>query len=407
MVELYSAPPLLFTDMDYKKVLQEISVALDYYTEQENPPGLLGGYTGCALFYAYYYNLTGKKKHLKKVHTLLLKSIQALSEEELIPSHCNGISGIVWCIQHLINEGFASADGMEDVFGEVDTLLGRGMEQEIKEDRYDFLHEGLGIALYFLEKEQLSPYLNTLVKQLEAIAYQDEKGIRWRDFIYGTRIGGTDEPVFNLGLAHGTPSIISVLGMIQQKGIKSPLIKESINWLLSTRNEPEEGITSLYPVLVNARNEAITGKQSRLGWCYGDLSIAMTLLNTGNWLDNDQYKEEAHKIFTYTLQHRNNNNGSIFDACLCHGSAGIAHIYRRAYLTLKDPRLLLGAEHWLQQTLQMKTWKDGLAGFKFYADEKYVNSYGVLEGIAGIGLSLIAALDPATPPAWDRCLLLS
>src|SRR4029078_8124424 len=149
--------------MDYKKVLQEISVALDYYTEQENPPGLLGGYTGCALFYAYYYNLTGKKKHLKKVHTLLLKSIQALSEEELIASHCSGISGIVWSVQHLINAGFASADGMEDVFGEVDTLLGTIMEEEIKENRYDFLHEGLGIALYFLEKEQFSPYLNPLV----------------------------------------------------------------------------------------------------------------------------------------------------------------------------------------------------------------------------------------------------
>jgi lantibiotic modifying enzyme len=393
--------------MDYKKVLQEISVALDYYTEQENPSGLLGGYTGCALFYAYYYNLTGKKKHLKKVHTLLLKSIQALSEEELIASHCNGVSGIVWCIQHLINAGFASEDGMEDVFGEVDTLLGSIMEQQIQENRYDFLHEGLGIALYFLEKKEFSPYLNTLAGQLEVAAYQDEKGVRWRDFISQSRAGDPELPAFNLGLAHGTPAIISILGMIHKKGGNSPLLKESVNWLLSTRNKPEEGVISLFPVLVNAQNEAMTGKQSRLGWCYGDLSIAMTLLNAGIWLQNDQYKEEAHRIFTYTLQHRNNNNGSVHDACLCHGSAGIAHIYRRAYLTLKDPRLLLGAEHWLQQTLQMKTWKDGPAGFKFLTDSKYENNYGILEGITGIGLSLIAALDPATTPAWDRCLLLS
>jgi hypothetical protein len=55
----------------------------------------------------------------------------------------------------------------------------------------------------------------------------------------------------------------------------------------------------------------------------------------------------------------------------------------------------------------MKTWKDGPAGFKFYTDSKYENYYGILEGITGIGLSLIAALDPATTPAWDRCLLLS
>jgi lantibiotic biosynthesis protein len=394
--------------MDYKKVLQEISVALDDYTEQENSPGLLGGYTGCALFYAYYYHLTGKKKHLKKVHSLLLKSIEALSEVALLPSHCNGISGIVWCIQHLIQAGFASDEGMEDVFTEADELLGITMGQEIQENRSDFLHEGLGIALYFLEKEQPSPYLNTLVKQLEAAAYKDEKGIRWIDHISPAQIGKHGEPAFNLGLAHGTPSMISILGMIHHKGINTaPLLEKSTNWLLATKNEPEEGIFSLYPTLVDVRNNALTGKHSRIGWCYGDLSIAVTLLNVGICLQNDFYKEEARKIFDYTLQYRNNENGIVRDACLCHGSAGIAHIYRRAYLSLGDPHLLLAAEHWLQQTLQMKTWKDGAAGFKFYSEGKYENNYGILEGIAGIGLTLIAALDPDTLPAWDRCLLLS
>ncbi|SFE76798.1 Lanthionine synthetase C-like protein [Chitinophaga sp. CF118] len=398
--------------MDYKKdairVLQEISVALDYYTEQENLPGLLSGYSGYALFYAYYYNLTGKKKHLKKVHQLLLKSIQALSEEALIPSHCNGVSGMVWAIQHLINTGFASEDGLEDTFEEVDVLLGNIMEQQVVQEEYDFLHQGLGIALYFLEKEQPSPYLNTLVKQLEKTAYKDEKGLRWRDHFSRTQAERPEEPAFNLGLAHGIPAIISVLGKIHQKGIDvSPLLDQSISWLLSTKNKPEEGISSLYPVLVDTRNEAMTGKQSRLGWCYGDLSIAATLMNVGMGLQNDLYKEEAHRIFTHTLQHRNTKNGSVHDACFCHGGAGIAHIYRRAYLATEDPLFLEGADHWLQQTLQMNTWKDGLAGFKFYADEKYINCYGLLEGITGLGLVLIAALDPATTPAWDRCLLLS
>jgi hypothetical protein len=45
--------------------------------------------------------------------------------------------------------------------------------------------------------------------------------------------------------------------------------------------------------------------------------------------------------------------------------------------------------------------------FKSYANGKYEDSYGMLEGVTGTGLALIAALDPATIPAWDRCLLLS
>ena len=379
---------------DTIKILEEISVTLDNYTKQETSPGLLSGFSGCDLFYAYYYNLTGKKKHLKKVHQLLLKSIQALSVNALIASHCNGVAGIVWGIQHLINAGFASEDGLEDTFEEVDQLLGGIMEQQVGEGEYDFLHQGLGIALYFLEKEQSSPYLNTLVKLLEKTAYRDNKGMRWRDHFSRTQAERPDEPAFNLGLAHGIPAIISILGKIQQKGINvTPLLDESISWLLSTKNEPEDGLSSLYPVLVNVHNEAMTGKQSRIGWCYGDLSIATTLLNTG-------HKEEAHQIFTYTLQNRNKKNGSIYDTCLCHGSAGISHIFRRAYLTTGDPLLLEGAEYWLQQTLQMNV-------FKSYVQGKYEDNYGMLEGVTGTGLALIAALDPATDPAWDRCLLLS
>jgi len=377
--------------MDYKKealnVLQEISTALDHFTEQENPPGLLSGYTGCALFYAYYYNLTGKKKYIRKVHSLLLKSIHALSEESLIPNHCNGVSGIVWCIRHLLNAGFASDEGIEDIFEDVDVLLGEIMVQEVGEGRYDFLHEALGLALYFLEKKQPSQYLDALTKKL---AEKTINGV-WEDDFSKASLGRPDETVFNLGMAHGIPSIISILALIDKK---NPLIDPGVNWLLATRNTPEEGISSIFPVLVDINKQAVTGKQSRLGWCYGDLSIATALLNAG-------YTTEAHEIFTYTLQHRDMKNGGVHDACLCHGSAGIAHMYRRAYLATNDPELLLGADHWIKQTLQMKS------GLKFSRDGEYETAYGMLEGMTGIGLALIAALDPDTAPAWDRCLLLS
>ncbi len=48
------------------KVLQQISQVLDGFIEQEPHPGLLSGYSGAALFYAYYYNLTGKRSTCKK-----------------------------------------------------------------------------------------------------------------------------------------------------------------------------------------------------------------------------------------------------------------------------------------------------------------------------------------------------
>lgn len=402
--------------MDQKKevtrVLEDISGTLNNFIEQTASPGLLSGYTGCALFFAYYYKLTGKKKYLKKVHHILLQSIRELAATPLPSSHCNGISGIAWCIQHLINEGFADAGDMADIFEEVDELLGNAIQDELQQQRYDFLHEGLGIALYFLEKEDhIAAPLTDVVTLLEKAAVPFSEGISWQDHVTELKENGQPLMSFNMGLAHGVPAIITILGMIYHKGIEKDrtrlLIERSMSWILATRNLPEENVTSLYPVLVDSNRVALTGKQSRLGWCYGDLSIATLLLNTGHWLGNASYKEEALNILNHTLQYRDARNGSVHDACLCHGSAGISHIYRRSYLLTGQFALLKGADKWLAYTLQLNNRKDGAAGFKFYAKDSYENSYGLLEGITGIGLSLIAALDNNNAPAWDRCLLLS
>lgn len=394
------------------KILQDISQSLDHFTKETAVPGLLGGYTGAALFYAYYYQLTGKQKYLKKTHQLLERGVQDMAGTALPYSHCSGIAGMVWNIQHLIKAGFVNEDGMDDIFEDVDEILGEAMLTALQQGQHDFLHQGLGIALYFLERgehPQAKHYLTSLVSILAATAVKMEDGVSWQDHLTG--LGAKPREVtFNMGLAHGVPAIISVLGMIHQQGIAvtatNDLIRKGISWILKGENSPEEGLIALYPVLTDANHRALTGKQSRLGWCYGDLGIATLLLNTGIWLQDNTYQEKALHIFHHTLTHRNSKNGNVHDACLCHGSAGIAHIYRRAWLQTKDPALLTGATNWLQETLQMNTHKDAPGGFRFYAKDGYENSYGILEGVAGIGLALIAAIDETTDPSWDRCMLL-
>ncbi len=143
-----------------------------------------------------------------------------------------------------------------------------------------------------------------------------------------------NQDCFNLGLAHGVPAIITILGMIYEKGIAADttltLIDRSVAWMLTLKNEPETGLSSMYPSLVGMNNEALHGKQSRLGWCYGDLSIAVALWNTGHRTQNQQYRQAAYDIFEHTVKHRDKKNGSVNDACICHGSAGIAQIFHRA-----------------------------------------------------------------------------
>lgn len=395
-----------------EKVLHEISRALTVSVEDENE-GLLTGCSGVALFYAYYYRLTGKRKHLLALHRIILKVIQTMGEKEMSWSHCSGISGIAWCIKHLIDNGFVE-EGMDDIFSELDEHLFSFMKEALSSGHYDFLHEGLGVILYFLSKlpdSSAQSYLEEAVTGLEKQAVVNQFGTCWKDNF--TQKGKTlgHAHVYNLGLAHGVPSVISVLTLLYQKNISIsrtlPLIKDAIKWMMSTRNEPGDNCLSLYPTIVSTNNKAIGNKQSRLGWCYGDLGIAVTLWNAGTRLQNEDYKREARKIFDHTQTWRDKENGSIRDACLCHGAMGISHMFRRVYLETGDAAYATTAERWLQEALAMATWKDGPAGFKNLVEQGYQNSYNLLEGIAGIGLGLIAALDKETDPAWDRCLLLS
>ena len=394
-------------------VLQRICEELDSFITEDTNTGLLGGYTGIALFYAYYYQLTGKEEHLDKVYEIIEKCLQALAEEPMNGSHCSGIAGVSWCIQHLTEMGLIEADDTADTFADIDVLIADFMVSELQEGRNDFLHQGVGPALYFLERLPAATavtQLQNLVLQLEKTAIRLPGGIAWKDHFSSKSQEHKEQNLFNLGLAHGNPAIIDILARCYEKGIARetalPLIEGSVQWLLGTRNEPGIAEQSLYPVIVDANNQVMGEAHSRLGWCYGDLGIATMLWNTGKRVGRSDYQQEAQEMFRHISLHRNVKNGAVNDACLCHGSAGIAHILQQVGLAANDTALLNASGDWWRTTLQMNTWSDGPAGFKFYHHPDYISSHNVLEGIAGVGLSLISFVNTEIKPAWGTCMLI-
>jgi lantibiotic modifying enzyme len=394
-------------------ILAQISIILDDFIKTNEDKGLLTGTCGAALFYAYYYRLSRQEEYLAKMYAVIEDILNTLGSEQLPYSHCSGLSGIGWCLQHLVKNRFIEQEETEDIFEEVDDVLAGLMEDQLKTGRYDFLHEALGVGLYFVERlrhPKARLHLEYLVSVLEESMSVLPSGISWQDNFTNKR-SATTQPAFNLGLAHGVPAILSVLALIYEGGIARnkilPMLEKGVNWLLASKNQVNETCKSLYPVIVNGDNSPIGEKQSRLGWCYGDLGIGIMLINVGRILNNEQYQQEAYAIFEHTSKYRNRENGDIYDACLCHGTMGVSHIFRRAFLATGDPALLQATQLWLHETIQMATWEDGLAGFKYRTPTSYENNYDLLEGITGIGLGLITALDATVDPGWDRCLLLS
>lgn len=109
----------------------------------------------------------------------------------------------------------------------------------------------------------------------------------------------------------------------------------------------------------------------------------------------------------HASQRKDFEKNGIVDAGICHGTAGIAHIFNRFFFETKMPIFKDTANYWIKETLKMATHDDGLAGYKsFYSEKEWVKEYGLLEGVAGIGLALLSHISDEEP-TWDRCLLLS
>jgi hypothetical protein len=145
---------------------------------------------------------------------------------------------------------------------------------------------------------------------------------------------------------------------------------------------------------------------SRLAWCYGDLGVAVALVGAGVHARVPAWTREglalAHGCSSRTLDQTH-----IHDASICHGAAGIAHMFHRLGRMTNDETLLVAARAWIVETLRMQT-DAPIAGYpRVYevAGELVMEEDAtLLTGCTGVALVLHAAISEVDP-SWDRLLL--
>ena len=102
-------------------------------------------------------------------------------------------------------------------------------------------------------------------------------------------------------------------------------------------------------------------------------------------------------------------DAGIQDPGLCHGAAGLAHIYNRLYQATGEEALARAARDWFDVTLGMRDPDRLRTGFQFLVwdevrDLHWREEESLLTGAAGVGLALLAAASPVVPD-WDRMLM--
>ncbi len=363
-----------------------------------------------ALFFEYLARVEGDAGHRRTAAQLVDLAIDQLAEIPLPPGLHGGYTGTAWLVAHLEREAGASPES--DPNAEIDEALLELLEQRPWPGHFDLVEGLVGIGTYALERlprASAERLLTLVIEHLADKAVRTPVGLAW--FTPRQDFEGTDyfnPSRFDLGLAHGNTGIVAMLARACAAGVHAGLAHElltgAITWIQAQRLPT--GFGSRMPHWVGPE---VVPREARLAWCYGGLGTAIALLSASRCVGCSEWERAAIEYALAEVDRPIEHTG-ITDPYFCHGSIGAAHLFNRLYQATGEPRLLAAARTWLARTYEYRdpTQPDAIVGFRAVTtlkrgDGTPLQSRGLISGVTGIGLVLLAAIS-TIEPAWDRCL---
>lgn len=382
----------------------------------DNNPSLASGTAGLALFFAFLAETKPELDPRSADYAVgfLEQSITALTTQTLLPRFYGGFPGIAWTLEHL--QGRLLERDEEDPNEPIDEALNALLDHDPWRGDYDLISGLAGHGVYALTRPD-SPgrraLLTTILRHLEASAIVTPDGLTWftpPHLLPELQRERNPDGFYNLGLAHGMPGVLALLGQIFAENIEPDqarrLLTGGVNWLLS--HEDRSSHQAGFPTMLSADGHSTDRNPSRIAWCYGDLGIGAALLWAARSVGETTWEREAIRIATRAAERPLSESG-VKDAGLCHGAAGNGHLFNRLYQATRDDVFLDASRRYFEQALGFRKPGHGVAGFQSWGGPdggRWRNEPGLLEGAAGIGLALLTAVS-SVEPDWDRMLLVS
>jgi hypothetical protein len=374
-------------------------------------PTLASGEAGIALFFAYLHAAHQGTDAADHALEALDRSVEVLARADPLPGLYGGFCGIGWVVEHLTRELF---EGDEDLSAEIGEALLRQLSVLHERPPYELMAGLSGFGTYLLERlphPDAADLLGRVLDLLAETAEESEAGLTWYtrpEWLPSPQPDLMPEGRYDLGVAHGVPGVIGFLAAAQREGIDDPRIPRlagsTVRWLLGQKMPPRSD--SVFPAFIIPGKEP---KPARTAWCYGDLGVAAVLLSAARSFDRPDWESEALSL-ARRAGGRSVEAMRVTEAGLCHGTAGIAHLFNRLYQATGDLEMKEIALAWYQRSLDRERRGEGLAGLLSWVrempGEPLRGEHGFLNGLAGIGLALLAAATNVEP-VWDRAMLVA
>jgi len=376
-------------------------------------PTLSGGLAGRALFFAEVERGQPHLGHGGHAERLIHQAALAIEEQPLLPWLHAGFTGIAWSIERITSLGVASLDDMDEID---EALLGITSRQPWGGE-YDLIRGLVGLGVYALERlprPTAARCLESIVQRLEERSTRAGPGLSWwtppHHLPPHQRALYTDG-YFNLGAAHGVPAVVALLARIAHAGVAQQKARElatgGARWMLANVLPNSPG--ARFP---SAVAPGVDLKPCRSAWCYGDPGVVMCLAVTAQSLGDAELLGATLDIAREAAV-RPVEQAGVRDAGLCHGAAGLGHIYNRLYQISGDATFKEAATDWFSRALRMRRPGEGAAGFLFWSsptgqdkDLGWFADKSLLNGVTGTGLALLSATQPLSP-TWDGMLMAS
>jgi hypothetical protein len=370
---------------------------------------LAGGTAGFALAHAYLGPLFPERAHARELQAHMAHALATAEARGAPPWLHAGWSGALWVVEHL-----SAKDEAGDPGRALDERLLAWLSSDDLPPSYEIVRGLAGIGLFALARmprRSARAAVVRVVARLDAMTEPRDPGVAFRaDAIWNPVANWSPDyaegdAYFDLGMAHGAAGVVAFLAGAVRAGVGGKrarqLLARTAAWLVAERIARGRG--AQFPRYVG--DDVRTLDRSRAAWCYGDPGVAMALFHAARALGDAELEATALDVARAATK-RSPRDAGVVDASLCHGAAGIAHVFHRLAGATGDATFRRAARRWFAIALDQRVPRGGIAGFRFRAGPRWTSPPGYLTGAAGIALALASA-TAGVSAAWDAPLGLS
>ncbi|MFD6231886.1 lanthionine synthetase C family protein [Streptomyces sp. NPDC060232] len=387
-----------------------------------NPYGLADGNSGIAVMCSYFDQCLPVEGWDAIGHEFLAEGMAAVESSDAMHSGLfAGLGGFAFALESFSRDG----DRYQRALALVDAMLapqGLAVATRMGTSRpgmpvnaFDLISGASGLASYLLRRDShgiLPEILTALVRLTEQVDGMP----RWAtpaEYLQ-TELARRLYPSgnFNCGLAHGIPGPLAILSLALRADHEVPGQAEAISvlaqWLLSYRVEDAWGVN--WPDAVAMTPEGLPAPKqeptpTRSGWCYGTPGVARSLWLAGEATNDEDLRRMAVDGMVgvlrrpFALRH-------LTSPTFCHGVAGLLHtVLRFSHDTALD-RFADSVTGLTDRLLAAYEPERPFGYASVEAEDTAVDRAGLLDGAAGVAMTLLAAAT-GVEPVWDRIFLQS